>query len=116
MEVIVPLYSALMRPHLEYCIQVCSPQHKERFQVFGEDPGGPQRSTSEAHIRGLERLFHEGRLKKLGLFNLEKRRLQGHITAFQYLKGDYKQEGIELFTWVDTDTTDKGECGRGVGT
>ena len=57
-------------------------------------------------IRGLERLSSEERLRELGLFSLEKRRLQGDlIVAFQYSKGAYKQEGEWLFTRVDSDRT-----------
>ena len=46
------------------------------------------------------------RLRELGLFSLEKRRLWGElIVAFQHLKGVYKQEGEQLFTRVNSDRT-----------
>ena len=62
-------------------------------------------------IQGLEHLCGD-RLKELGLFRIEKKRLQENlIAAFLYLKGVYKQEGNELFTWVDGDRT-RGNCFR----
>jgi len=40
------------------------------------------------------------------LFSLEKRRLRGYlIVAFQYLRRAYKQEGEQMFTWVDNNRT-----------
>ena len=50
-------------------------------------------------IRGLEYLSCKDRLRELGLFSLEQRRLQGNLTAaFQYLEKYYKQEDNQLFT------------------
>ena len=49
---------------------------------------------------------YEDRLRELGSFSLEKRRLRGDlIAAFQYLKGAYTQEGSQLFERVDNSRT-----------
>ena len=52
----------------------------------------------------LEHLSYEEKLRELGMFSLQKRRLRGDlIAAFQYLNGAYKKDGKVLFTWVDND-------------
>jgi len=57
-------------------------------------------------IRGLEHFFCEERLRELGLFSLEKRRLWEDLTAaFQYIKGAYRKEGRNLFSKACSDRT-----------
>jgi len=62
-------------------------------------------------FRVMEYLSYENRLRELGLFSLEKRRLRGDlIAAFQYVKGAYRKDGEGLFTRVCSGRTKGNGC------
>ena len=102
-KIIMPLYKAIVRPYLEYCIQTWKPYHKRDIDTLERI----QRRATKM-IPELRDLSYEERLKECGLTTLETRRLRGdQIEVFKILNG-YDNIDRNMFFSLKKDSRTRG--------
>jgi len=112
-EVLLPLYSALLRSHLRYCVRFWAPQFKTSHSIVGYLELKRMHKDLQVQLqkkkkellkrvqqwatkmaKGMEYLPYEERLRDLELFSLEKRKLSGNlINTCKFIMGGRQEDG-----------------------
>ena len=103
-KLIIPLYKAIVRPHLEYCIQTWRSYRKKDIETLE----CIQRRATKI-IPELRDLSYEERLKECGLTTLETRRLRGdQIEVFLKILNGYENTDRNMFFSLKKDSRTRG--------
>ena len=87
------LYETLVRPHLEYCVHFCLPHYRKDVEALKR----VQRRITRM-LPGLESMDYDQRLRELGLYSLERRRMRGDmIEVHKVLRGIDRVDSQLLF-------------------
>ena len=96
--VFIPMYKAIVRPHLEYCVQAWNPYYQKDIQLLEK-----VQKLATRMVEGQKGKSYDSRLKDLGLFSLVRRRLRGDlIETFKTLKGLNGLERSDFFELAPT--------------
>ena len=103
-EVVLQLYTSLVRPHLEYAVQFWAPSLQKDI-----DRLEAVQARATKLVPSLRHFGYRRRIERLNLFDLKTRRLRGQlIETFKILKGITNVDYNNLFTLSTNQTRNNG--------